>query len=129
MATPSQFGDWPSNLTPGYGPYRAVIERVVDGDTLYALVDAGFSTYVYHSIRIFGVDAPELFTSDPLEREKGRASRAYLESICPPGTKCLIRTDKDKTTFGRYVASVQLSNGTHVASALVDSGHASWSEG
>lgn len=130
MPSPSQFNDWPSqNLTPGYGPYRGVVERVVDGDTFYVLIDAGFSTYVYHSIRIFGIDSPELFTSDPVEREKGRAARAYLESICPPGTACLIRTDKDRTTFGRYVASVLLSGGGDVASEMVRAGHAQWSGG
>lgn len=129
MPAPIQFNNWPSNLAPGYGPYRAVIERVVDGDTAYALISLGMEVYAYHSIRIFGIDSPELYTSDPVEREKGRAARAYLESICPPGAKCLLRTDKDKTTFGRYVASLLLSDGRDVASEMVRAGHAEWSGG
>lgn len=129
MASPTQFNEWPSNLTPGYGPFRAVIERVVDGDTVYALISLGMEVYAYHSIRVFGIDSPELFASDPVERAKGRAARAYLESICPPGTKCLIRTNKDKTTFGRYVASLLLSDGRDVASEMVGAGYAEWSAG
>lgn len=129
MPSPPQFESWPSALPVSWGPYRGVVQRVVDGDTLYALIDVGFSTYVYHSIRVYGIDSPELYTSDPIEKEKGRAARAYLESICPPTTKCTLRTDKDRTTFGRYIASILLADGRDVASEMVASGHAAWSEG
>lgn len=127
MPSPKQFANWPEVLAPSFGPYRAVVDRIVDGDTLYMLVDLGFNVYVYHSVRIMDIDAPELYTSDLIEREKGRASRAYLESVAPPETKCLIETDKDKRTFGRYVASVLLEDGADVATLMVEAGHAEWS--
>ncbi len=128
MPNPPEFDNWPVAIHPGYGPYRAVVDRVVDGDTLYVLISTGFNTYSYHSIRVAGINSPELFTSDPIEREKGRAAKAYLESIAPPGTKCLLRTDKDKTTFGRYVGSMTLESGIDVASEMVPAGHAFFSE-
>ena len=37
MSNPSQFQDWPESLNVPYGPYRAVIERVVDGDTVHVI--------------------------------------------------------------------------------------------
>ncbi len=127
MPRPPAFEPWPTAIDPGFGPYRGVVQRIVDGDTLYVLIDCGLSIYAYHSIRIMGINAPELYTSDLLEREKGRLARAYLESIAPPGSKCLLRTDKDRTTFGRYVASILLPDGTDLASAIVYAGHATWS--
>ncbi len=81
MPKPPAFDNWPTSLDPGFGPYRAVVQKVVDGDTLYVLIDCGFSTYFYVSIRIMGINAPELFTSDPVEREKGKAAKAFLESL------------------------------------------------
>jgi len=41
MTKPTQFQGWPENLGVPYGPYRAVIERVVDGDTVHAIVSLG----------------------------------------------------------------------------------------
>ncbi len=126
MPSPAQFDAWPVNLPPGYGPYRAVVERIVDGDTLYALISLGMDAYAYHSIRLLGINAPELFSGTPEERARGKAAKEYLESIAPPGTKCLLRTDKDRTTFGRYVASITLPNGTDMASEMVRASHATW---
>lgn len=37
MSKPSQFQGWPESLDVPYGPYRAVIERVVDGDTVHVV--------------------------------------------------------------------------------------------
>lgn len=125
---PSQFNDWPESLPVQYSPFRAVIDRVVDGDTVYVFVSLGMDQYTYESIRIYNLNAPELFTADLLEREKGRAARTYLESIAPPGTRCVIRTDRDRTTFGRYVASVLLEDGRDVASEMVAAGHGEWAE-
>ena len=126
MPKPPAFDQWPAEIDPGFGPYRGVVQKIIDGDTLYILLDGGFQVYSYHSIRLFGVNAPELYTSDAAERERGRAARSFVESIAPPGTKCLVRTDKDHTTFGRYVASILLADGTDLASATVEAGYAEW---
>ncbi len=126
---PTQFESWPAGIDPGYSPYKAVIQSITDGDTFRVLVDLGFNAYTFQSVRLMGVKAPELYTSDPAEKEKGRAAKAYLEALAPPGTKGLMRTDKDKTSFGRYVASFLLEGGVDLASAMVEAGHAEWSAG
>lgn len=125
---PSQFESWPASLPIEYGPYRAVVDRIVDGDTLYMLISPGFNVYTYESIRIMGINAPELYRGTEEERARGKAAKEYLESIAPVGTQCVIHTDKDRTSFGRYSASILLADGTDVASAMVDAGMAAWSE-
>ena len=49
--------------------YKAKIERVVDGDTVDALVDLGFDTWKKVRIRMMGLNAPESRTRD-LEEKK-----------------------------------------------------------
>lgn len=124
MSKPVQFQDWPSGLDVPYGPYRAVIERVVDGDTVHVIVSLGFDEYAYRMIRLRGVNAPELFSGPPEERELGKAARDFLVELLPAGTKCRLVTERDVTTFGRYVADIELEDGTDVAEALVSAGHA-----
>ena len=127
MRKPSEFQNFPKSIDPGFGPFRAVVKHITDGDTLDLLVDCGFNTYVYLTVRIMGINAPEIFKGTPEERETGKAAKAYLESITPVGTQCVIRTDKDRQSFGRYSASLLLADSTDVASAMVDAGHAVWS--
>jgi len=53
--------------------YNAKVDRVIDGDTLDALVDLGFDTWKKVRIRFQGIDAPESRTRD-LEEKKRRIS-------------------------------------------------------
>ncbi|HEX6711528.1 MAG TPA: thermonuclease family protein [Rubrobacter sp.] len=124
MSKPVQFQEWPDSLSVPYGPYRAVIERVVDGDTVYVLASVGLDEYAFKMIRIRGVNAPEMFSGPSEERELGKASRDYLVELLPEGTRCRIATERDITTFGRYVADIELEDGTDVSTALIESGHA-----
>lgn len=124
MSKPVQFQEWPESLDVPYGPYRAVVERVVDGDTVHVIASLGMDEYAYRMIRIQGAFAPELFSGPPEQRERGKAARDFLVSLVSPGTKCRLTTQRDTTTFGRYVASIELEDGTDVATALIEAGHA-----
>jgi len=53
---------------------------------------------------------------------------ATFQSFAPAGTRCLLRTDKDKQTFGRYVGSLTLESGVDLASEMVEAGHATYSD-
>jgi endonuclease YncB( thermonuclease family) len=113
---------------------RARLERVIDGDTYYMLIDLGYSTYGRHSIRLLGVDAPELFSGVPAEREKGREAREFAaawfaehSTHTPVGQEdwpFIVRTEKDHTSFNRYVADIYCWEGHHLAQALLWSNHA-----
>jgi endonuclease YncB( thermonuclease family) len=121
------FAEWPAALTYGYGPYRAVVQRVVDGDTLVALVDFGFREYRLAPVRLLcadgsGVNAPE--SNRPASRAAGLAAKAFTESLCPAGAPVLLRTRRDPDAFDRYLAAVTLADGTDLGGALLAAGHA-----
>lgn len=59
--------------------YKLKVERVVDGDTVDASVDLGFSVSVRERFRLAGIDAPETRTTDLLEKAAGLATKAWLE--------------------------------------------------
>ena len=44
--------------------YKAILDRVVDGDTCDAMIDLGFNTWVKKRIRFMGVDTWESRTRD-----------------------------------------------------------------
>ena len=128
MRKPAEFQNFPQSIDPGFGPFRAVVKHITDGDTLDLLVDCGFNTYRYLTVRIMGINAPETNRGTEEEKQAGRAAWEYLKQIAPVGTQCVIRTDKDRRSFGRYSASLLLADGADVASAMVAAGHAVWSE-
>ena len=55
--------------------YRAKLERVVDGDTIDALIDVGFDIWVKKRIRYMGIDTWESRTRDLDEKSKGMAAK------------------------------------------------------
>ena len=50
--------------------YRGKLERVVDGDTIDALIDLGFDTWVKKRIRYKGIDTWESRTRNLDEKKK-----------------------------------------------------------
>ena len=73
-------------MKPDY-VYRADITRVVDGDTVDAMIDCGFSTFKKERIRLHGINAPESRTRDKEEKKRGLASKARLKELSLNGTR------------------------------------------
>jgi len=61
--------------------YNATCLRVVDGDTLDALVDLGFNVHIKQRIRLYGVDTWESRTRDKAEKVKGLAAKARVKEL------------------------------------------------
>ena len=61
--------------------YRAKLERVVDGDTIDALIDVGFDIWVKKRIRYMGLDTWESRTRDLEEKKKGLAAKARNKEL------------------------------------------------
>ena len=65
--------------------YRAKLDRVVDGDTIDALIDVGFDIWFKKRIRYMGIDTWESRTRDLDEKKKGKAAkernRQLLEEV------------------------------------------------
>lgn len=123
---PAEFHNFPLPVT--FGPYRAVVKHWVDGDTLDVFIDLGLHKYAYETIRVHNINTPEIYgAKEDGEIELGRAARAYALQIAPVESAILIRTFKDRTSFGRYVADIELADKTDFATHMVENGHATWS--
>ena len=61
--------------------YRGKLERVVDGDTIDALIDVGFDIWVKKRIRYKGIDTWESRTRDLEEKAKGLEAKARNKEL------------------------------------------------
>jgi|TARA_S200002703_G_scaffold21844_1_gene18455 endonuclease YncB( thermonuclease family) len=61
--------------------YRAKLIKVIDGDTVDAMVDCGFSMFRAERIRLRGINAPEVRTRNKEEKKKGLAAKARLQEL------------------------------------------------
>ena len=61
--------------------YRGKLDRVVDGDTIDAMIDVGFDIWVHKRIRFVGMDAWESRTRDLEEKKKGLAAKERLKVL------------------------------------------------
>lgn len=89
------------------GCVRGVCKHVVDGDTFDVLLDLGFGSYSYVTLRLLGYNAPELKGES---RERGLRAKTYAAE-CLKDKPVLVRSSKSAETFGRYVAEVTCFNG------------------
>jgi len=79
--------------------YAALVERVVDGDTLWVQLDLGFKVWARRKLRLRGLDTPELPT------QRGREAKAFVEETLKDGETVVIKTyGTDK--YDRYLADV-----------------------
>lgn len=83
--------------------YSAKVLRVIDGDSVEADVDLGFKIHQTMTLRLYGINAPELHAADPLP---GRTAQDFLKTLVE-GKDVTIRTHKDKTEkYGRMLAEI-----------------------
>lgn len=92
---------------------RALGVRAIDGDTIVAVVDLGFGTYMSMRLRItgtVGINTPELVGTTGAEHERALNAKDTTEALVA-GKPLLVRTfatksGEPKMTFQRYVAVV-----------------------
>ena len=116
--------------------YRAKLVRVVDGDTVDALIDVGFDIWFKKRIRYKGVDTWESRTRNLEEKALGLKAKArnkeLLEKVSSkPG---YFRTKSYGTgKYGRVLADVYIQdnegNNIWVNNTLITEGHAYKYEG
>lgn len=129
--------EWPANFI-----------RAIDGDTIEVELDRGFHDRSIMRLRLAGIDCPELHSRDKDERIRARAATEYTDHLCADHTEGFelrvrtvkTRSGKERQTFGRYVAYVdvpvpiEVHGQTHpvwkvLNGMLVDAGHAVESSG
>ena len=108
--------------------YLAILEKVIDGDTLEVRIDLGFDVWRVEHIRLRGLDAPELGSPE------GQAAKRFVARELADIPFVVLHTYKtDK--YARYVADVFYSaeskkkelifeKGTFLNQQLLDKGHA-----
>lgn len=116
--------------------YRAKLDRVVDGDTIDALIDVGFDIWFKKRIRYKGVDTWESRTRNLEEKKKGLAAKArnkeLLEKISSkPGYFRLKSYGLGK--YGRVLGEIFIKdkegNTININDKLIEEGHAYEYEG
>jgi len=116
--------------------YRGKLERVVDGDTIDALIDVGFDIWIKKRIRYSGIDTWESRTRDLDEKKKGLAAKArnkeLLEKISSKSGYFRLKSH-GVGKYGRVLADIYIqdSDDNHiwVNKQLITEGHAYKYEG
>lgn len=101
--------------------YRATCLEVIDGDTIRAHVDLGFSTWhEERRLRLLGLDTPELHAKDSAVRLRAEAARDRVRGLLPVDATFTVRTVKDRQEkYGGYLASITLDDGTDLNALLL----------
>jgi len=88
--------------------YKAIVEKVVDGDTLLVRVDLGFDVWVNQRARFRGINTAELvkngIPSGPAA-ERGEKAKAFVEGKLKDIGFIVLKSYKTDI-FGRYVADI-----------------------
>jgi micrococcal nuclease len=79
--------------------YKAFIKNIIDGDTITVDIDLGFNILTTHTLRLNGIDCPELPT------EEGQKAKAFVEQSLSGVPFIVIKTYRpDK--YSRYLVDV-----------------------
>lgn len=104
--------------------YRAVVNRVIDGDTVEVTVDLGFRASLRQTVRLYGINAPELHGPT---FAAGRAARDFLSGLLPVGTRILItsfKSDGAVDKYGRWLGRLSFEDGQSINDEMVRQWHA-----
>ena len=86
--------------------YKAKLDRVVDGDTVDALIDLGFDVWVKKRIRLEGIDAPETRTRDLDEKAQGFVTKERLESLLEAAEGVFVLQSHGVGKYGRCLGTI-----------------------
>ena len=116
--------------------YRGKLERVVDGDTIDALIDVGFDIWIKKRIRYSGIDTWESRTRNLEEKAKGLEAKArnkelLMEISSKPGYFRLKSFGVGK--YGRVLGEIYIEDKEgkqyNINKTLISEGHAYIYEG
>ena len=110
-----------STSTRDHHAANAVVERVVDGDTIVARIGGRSET-----VRLIGVDAPESVAPTRPVQCYGKEASLFLADMLPAGTKISMMRDVEaRDVYDRLLGYVvRSSDGLFVNLELVAAGYA-----
>jgi micrococcal nuclease len=86
--------------------YKGKCIKVIDGDTLNAMVDLGFNTWISITIRLDGINTPESRTRDKVEKAKGLAAKDKLKQLMDANKNEFTFISHGVEKFGRCLAEI-----------------------
>jgi len=87
--------------------YKATYISNYDGDTIKFIVDLGFGISKIITVRVRGIDTPEMRDSDPAIKLKARDAKEFVSLGLSGASEITVKTFKDKKgKYGRYIADV-----------------------
>ena len=95
--------------------YKALVVKVIDGDTLRVEVDLGLKAVTRQKLRLRGIDCPELDTA------KGKEAKAFVEAALGPCVFIIVKSYWSDL-HGRYLADIFYLAGSPDAAAVVAEG-------
>lgn len=105
--------------------YKATVLAIHDGDTFTVDVDLGVRVHWQGSLRCAGYNAPEVYGPS---KAKGLEATAYVKTLVPIGSTAYLDSlafqPDEEDNFGRMLGAVTLADGTDLATAMIDAGHA-----
>lgn len=113
--------------TAGY-VYLAVLQKVIDADTVILDIDLGFRTHAHQRIRLAALDAA------PVDTPGGKRAKRYLQGLLDKHPHIAVQT-RAIDIYGRYIGHLfcaerkqplarLYARGIHVNQRLVDRRHA-----
>ena len=122
--------------------YKGQLDRVYDGDTIWATLDLGFDMFFKCSIRVKGIDTPESkintrkYPERKVEKALAKVAKKRMKELCGKQvwveSKKLLRgsTKEDlkegtaKEKYGRVLGNLYQMDGTNIADVLIKEGYA-----
>ena len=116
--------------------YRGKLDRVVDGDTIDALIDVGFDIWFKKRIRFKGIDTWESRTRDLEEKKRGleakKRTQELLEEVSSKSGYFRLRSH-GVGKYGRVLADIFIKDkeGKEICinQQLITEGHAYFYDG
>lgn len=105
--------------------YNATVEKVVDGDTIDALVDLGFDTWKKIRVRFLGINAPESRTRDLEEKKLGLAAKDRVKEILKENDNRFILKSHGVGKYGRCLGEIFVETLGEISlqKTLINEGH------
>lgn len=87
------------------GTYQAYVTKIVDGDTLHVIIKFR-GVYDTHTLRLIGIDTPEIHQCSPREKAIGEKVKNWLTPLV--GQRITVVVSNKREHFGRLLGQIIL---------------------
>ena len=85
------------------------IVRVIDGDTVDAIIDLGFNVHIKERIRLYGINTPETRTRNKEEKKRGLIAKEKVKHILYSAKNIKLES-KGLGKYGRVLGILIIDN-------------------